>query len=156
MPALVPGGWVRLGPLGTIGAGLPNALALQWANPGRPVALITGDGSLGFYIIELDTAVRHGLPVVIIAGNDGCWGLERDLQLATTGVERTVACDLRQTRYDLVMRGFGGEGETVGSLDQVRPAVERAFASGRPYLLNVLIRGLRSPFVEWQLAGKRA
>jgi acetolactate synthase-1/2/3 large subunit len=155
MPALIPGGWVRLGPLGTIGAGLPNALALQLANPGQPVALVTGDGSLGFYIIELDTAVRHRLPVVFIVGNDGCWGLERDLQLAAPGVERTVACDLRHTRYDLVMKGFGGGGETIETLDQVRPAVERAFASGRPYLLNVLIRGIPSPFVEWQIAGKR-
>jgi len=155
MPARIPGGWVRLGPLGTIGAGLPNALALQLANPGKPVALITGDGSLGFYLIELDTAVRHRLPLVIIVGNDGCWGLERDLQLATAGVARTVACDLRQTRYDLVMKGFGGDGETVESLDQVRPAVERAFSSGMPYLLNVLIRGIRSPFTDWQIAGKR-
>jgi len=153
LPALIPGGWVRLGPLGTIGAGFPNALALQLANPGKPVALVTGDGSLGFYLIEMDTAVRLGLPLVIIVGNDGCWGLERDLQLAEAG--RTVACDLRPTRYDLVMKGFGGDGETIETLEQVRPAVERAFASGKPYVLNVLIRGIPSPFVEWQIAGKK-
>ena len=155
IPALIPGGWARLGPLGTIGAGLPNALALQLAHPGQPVALITGDGSLGFYVAELDTAVRHGLPIVIIVGNDACWGLERHLQLAATGGQGTVACDLRATRYDLVMKGFGGDGETIQSLEEVRPAIERAFSVGKPYLVNALIRGVRSPFTDWQIAGKR-
>lgn len=155
IPALHPGGWVRLGPLGTIGAGLPNALALQWANPGKPVALVVGDGSLGFYIAELDTAVRHRLPIVIIVGNDAGWGLERELQRASTGVQETVACELRSTRYDLVMKGFGGDGETIESLGQVAPAVQRAFSSGVPYLLNVIIRGARSPFCEWQIGGKK-
>jgi acetolactate synthase-1/2/3 large subunit len=154
LPAVTPGGWLRLGPLGTIGSGLPNALALQLANPGRPVALISGDGSFGFYIAELDTAVRHGLPVVFIIGNDAGWGLERELQRAATGRADTVACELRSTRYDVVMKGFGGEGETIRCLDEVGPAVRRAFASGRPYVLNVEIRGARSPFSEWQIAGK--
>jgi acetolactate synthase-1/2/3 large subunit len=154
MPAGGPGRWLRLGPLATIGSGLPNSLALQLANPGKPVVLITGDGSLGFYLAELDTAVRHKLPVVMIVGNDACWGIERQLQLATVGGEETVACDLRETRYDRIMQGFGGGGESVATLDQVRPAVERAFASGVPYCINVWIRGVRSPFTEWQIAGK--
>lgn len=147
LPALQPGGWMRLGPLATIGAALPNGLALQMAHPGRPVTIITGDGSLGFYIAELDTAVRHGLPVVVIVGNDAGWGLERELQ----GGQKTVGCELRPTRYDLVMQGFGGEGENLTSLHQVAPAVRRAFASGRPYLLNVNVQGVRSPFTRWKL-----
>jgi acetolactate synthase-1/2/3 large subunit len=154
VPAVTPGGWLRLGPLGTIGSGLPNALALQLANPGAPVALISGDGSFGFYIAELDTAVRHGLPIVFVIGNDAGWGLERELQRAATGRTDTVACELRPTRYDLVMKGFGGEGETIRCIDEVGGAVNRAFASGRPYVLNVEIRGARSPFSEWQIAGK--
>jgi acetolactate synthase-1/2/3 large subunit len=152
LPALHPGRWLRLGPLGTIGSALPNSLAVQLANPGKPVLLITGDGSLGFYIAEMDTAVRHGLPVVMIVGNDGGWGLERELQGATAG--STIACELRRTQYDQVMKGFGGGGETIDTLEQVRPAVERAFASGVPYCLNVNVRGVRSPFTQWQLAGK--
>lgn len=147
LPALYPGGWMRLGPLATIGAALPNGLALQMAHPNRPVVIITGDGSLGFYIAELDTAVRHGLPVVVIVGNDAGWGLERELQ----GPARTVGCELRATRYDIVMQGFGGEGENITELNQVAPAVKRAFASGRPYLLNVNVRGARSPFTRWKL-----
>lgn len=150
-PMTEPGRWLRLGPLGTIGAGLPNGLALQLANPGKPVTVITGDGSLGFYIAEMDTAVRHNLPIVIIVGNDGGWGIERELQ----GGGETVACELRRTRYDLVMQGFGGGGETIDMLEQVRPAVERAFSSGVPYCLNVNVKGVRSPFTEWQIAGKK-
>ena len=147
LPANTPGGWLRLGPLGTIGAALPNSVALKLANPDRPVAMITGDGALGFYIAELDSLVRHNLPVVIIVGNDAGWGLERELQ----GRERTVGCELRATRYDLVMQGFGGLGENISALDEVAPAIERAFASGRPYLLNINIRGVRSPFTRWKL-----
>lgn len=154
VPAREPGKWLRLGPLGTIGAGLPNAVALQVANPGKPVVMLTGDGSLGFYIAELDTAVRHKLPFVTIVGNDAGWGLERELQQATVGGD-TVACELRSTRYDLVMKGFGGDGETVDRPDQVRAAVDRAFSSGVPYLINANIQGTRSPFTEWQIAGKK-
>ncbi len=80
MPALHPGGWLRLGPLATIGAALPNGIALKLANPRKPVVVITGDGALGFYIAELDTAVRYKLPLVVIVGNDAGWGLERQLQ----------------------------------------------------------------------------
>jgi acetolactate synthase-1/2/3 large subunit len=149
------GGWLRLGPLGTIGSSLPNSVALQLAHPGKPVAMITGDGALGFYLAEMDSLVRHGLPVVLIVGNDAGWGLERELQRATFGHPSTVACELRPTRYDLIMRGFGGGGETIERLDQVSAAVERAFASGVPYCLNAMVRGARSPFTEWQLAGRK-
>ena len=154
LPARQGGGWLRLGPLGTIGSSLPNALALQLAHPGRPVAAITGDGALGFYIAELDSLVRHKLPVVLIVGNDAGWGLERELQSFATGGAETVACELRSTRYDVIMQGFGGAGETIETVAQVRPAVERAFAAGVPYCLNVKIRGVRSPFTDWQIAGK--
>src|SRR5262249_41770035 len=155
LPACQPGGWLRLGPLGTIGAALPNAIALQLAHPGRRVAMITGDGALGFYIAEMDTAVRHGLPIVIIVGNDAAWGLERELQYAS-GATEGAACALQSARYDVIMKAFGGDGETIDRLEQVHPAVERAFAANRPYCLNVLIRGVRSPFTEWQIAGKKS
>ena len=154
LPANTPGGWLRLGPLGTIGSALPNSIALQIAHPEAPVVMITGDGSLGFYIAELDTLVRYGLPVVIIVGNDAGWGLERELQGEMCG--STVACELRATRYDLVMKGFGGEGENITKLSEVGPAVQRALAARKPYLLNVNVRGARSPFTDWQLAGKPA
>lgn len=151
VPAAGSGRWLRLGPLGTIGAGLPNAIGLQIAHPQERIVMITGDGSLGFYIAELDTAVRHKLPLIVIVGNDAGWGLERELQ----GVNNTVACELLPTRYDKVMEGFGGAGETVETEAEIGPAMERAFRSTVPYLINVRIRGARSPFTEYQLAGKR-
>lgn len=153
LPANNPGGWLRLGPLATIGSALPNAVPLKMAFPDRPVVMITGDGSLGFYIAELDTLVRYNLPVIVIVGNDAGWGLERELQGAMCG--STVACELRPTRYDLVMKGFGGEGENITTLEEVGPAIERALRSKKPYLLNVNSRGARSPFTEWQLGGKK-
>jgi acetolactate synthase-1/2/3 large subunit len=155
LPAREAGGWLRLGPLGTIGSSLPNALALQLAHPGRRVVAITGDGALGFYIAEMDSAVRHKLPLVLIVGNDAGWGLERELQSFATGSAVTVACELQPARYDTVMKGFGGGGETVERVDQIRPAIGRAFAAGVPYCINVKIRGVRSPFTEWQIAGKK-
>lgn len=152
VPALVPGGWMRLGPLATIGAALPNAIAMKAASPDKPVVLITGDGAFGFYIAEIDTAVRHKLPFVIVVGNDGAWGLEQHLQ---TVVGREVACRLRQTRYDLVVKGFGGDGENVVSPEQIPAALDRGFASGVPYCININLRATPSPFATWQLAAKR-
>lgn len=154
LPALLPGAWLRLGPLGTIGSSLPNGIALQLANPGKPVAVITGDGALGFYLAEMDTAVRHRLPILLIVGNDAGWGLERELQSAMN-LPKTVGTELSSARYDSIMQAFGGGGETIELLDQIAPAVARAFASGVPYCLNVKIRGARSPFTDWQIAGKR-
>ena len=152
LPARVPGAWLRLGPLGTIGSALPNAMALKLAHPDQPVVMITGDGSVGFYIAELDSLVRAGLPVVIFVGNDAGWGLERELQGEMQG--STVACELRFTRYDLIMKGFGGAGETITRASQVAGALARGLQSRLPYLVNVKVRGARSPFTEWQLGGK--
>jgi acetolactate synthase-1/2/3 large subunit len=153
IPALHAGGWLRLGPLATIGAALPNGIALKIANPNKPVAVITGDGALGFYIAELDTAVRLKLPLVLIVENDAGWGLERELQNATEG--STVACELRSTRYDRITEAFGGAGETIDSIEQIAPAIRRAFQSAVPYCINAQIRGARSPFTEWTLLNKR-
>lgn len=153
LPALHSGGWLRLGPMATIGAALPFVIAQAMARPKQPAMMMTGDGSLGFYIAELDTMVRYRIPAVIVVGNDGGWGLERELQGEIQGT--TTACELRRTRYDLICQGFGGGGETIDRLDQVGPALERAFAYNGPYVLNVNIRGARSPFTSWQLEGKK-
>jgi acetolactate synthase-1/2/3 large subunit len=154
IPATVRGGWLRLGPMGTIGSALPNALSLQLANPDSPVIMITGDGALGFYLAELETAVRYDLPIVFVVGNDGGWGLERELQRELTGGP-TVACELQRTRYDLIMQGFGGDGALIERREEIAPAVRAAFEKRRPTLLNVVVRGARSTFTEWQILGKK-
>ena len=118
IPARQPMHWLRLGALAGLGVGFPIGLAAQILRPNSPSVVITGDGSLGFYLAEMDTAVRFGLPVIIIVGNDGGWGIERELQLGGYG-GKTVACELRRTRYDLVMKGLGGEGEFIETPDQI-------------------------------------
>jgi len=154
VPARRPGHWMRLGALAGLGVSFPIALSAQILRPNAKSILITGDGSLGFYLAEMDTAVRFGLPVIIIVGNDGGWGIERELQQGHYG-DKTVACELRRTRYDLVMKGFGGDGEFVERPEQIRPALDRAQASDKPFLINVDIQGAGSPFTQYQLRNRK-
>jgi acetolactate synthase-1/2/3 large subunit len=105
--------------------------------PGRQVVVLLGDGAFGFSGMEWDTLVRHGVPVVGVVGNNGIWGLEKHPMEAIYGW--SVAADLRPgTRYDRVVEGLGGHGELVRRPEELRPALERAFAAGRPALVNVL------------------
>ena len=143
--------WLRLGALAGLGVCFPIGLAAQIARPDSRAVVISGDGSLGFYLAEMDTAVRFNLPVIIIVGNDGGWGIERELQRGVFGGDKTVACELRRTRYDLVMKAFGGDGEFVERPEQIRPALDRALRSDKPFLINVDIKGYASPFTEYQL-----
>lgn len=150
-----PGRWMRLGALAGLGVGLPIGVAAKILRPDSPSVVITGDGSVGFYIGEFDTAVRFGLPLVIIVGNDGGWGIERELQQGFYPDAPTVACELRRTRYDLVMKGFGGGGERVTRPEQLPAAIDRAFRSEVPFVLNVEIAGAGSPFTQYQLRNLR-
>jgi len=154
IPARRPGRWMRLGALAGLGVAFPIALSAQLLRPNERSILVTGDGSIGFYLAEMDTAVRFGLPVILIVGNDGGWGIERELQQGNYG-ERTVACELRRTRYDLVMKGFGGDGAHVERPEQIRPALDAALASDKPFLINVDIRGAGSPFTQYQLRNRK-
>jgi acetolactate synthase-1/2/3 large subunit len=155
IPARKPMHWLRLGGLAGLGVCFPIGLAAQIARPNSRSIVVTGDGSLGFYLSEMDTAVRFNLPVILIVGNDGGWGIERELQRGAFGSDKTVACELRRTRYDLVMKGFGGDGEFVERPEQIRPALDRALRSDKPFLINVDIQGYPSPFTTYQLRRKR-
>jgi acetolactate synthase-1/2/3 large subunit len=136
-----PGGtWMDPGPLGTLGVGMPFGLAAQLAHPDRRVLIIYGDGSFGLNGFEYDTAVRFGLPVVGVVGNDAAWGQMMRPQAMLFGADRLVATELRYTRYDLVVEALGGHGEHVTEPGDIRPALERAFASCKPALVNVEIR----------------
>ncbi len=105
--------------------------------PKRQVVLLLGDGALGFAGMELDTLARHGVAVVAIVGNNGIWALEKHPMEAIYGY--SVAAELRPgTRYDLVAEALGCQGELVSTPDELRPALERAFACGGPALVNVL------------------
>ena len=132
-----PGGWLDPGPYGCLGAGLGAAIAARLARPSAQVVLLLGDGAAGFSLLDVDTLVRHGLPVVMVMGNNSAWGLEKGPMQMLYGYD--VAADLaKQTRYDEVVKALGGAGETVTDPRQIGPALDRAFASGVPYLVNVI------------------
>lgn len=132
-----PGGWLDTGPFGCLGNGLGYAIAARVVRPDAQVVLLLGDGAAGFSLMDVDTLVRHRLPVVIVVGNNGIWGLEKHPMQFIYGWD--VACDLQpDTRYDEVVRSLGGGGETVTRPDEIGPALDRAFASGVPYLVNVM------------------
>ncbi|OYV35718.1 MAG: acetolactate synthase [Acidocella sp. 20-61-6] len=134
------------GMAGAIGPAIPFAIGAKAAAPSRPVLAVMGDGAFGFHMAEFDTAVRHGLPFVAVVGNDARWNAEYQIQLRDYGPERTVSCDLLPaTRYDAVVAAMGGYGELVTSLADLDAALTRAFASGKPACLNVLIEGLAAP-----------
>jgi acetolactate synthase-1/2/3 large subunit len=132
-----PGGWLDPGPYGCLGTGLGYAIAARIARPSSQVVLLLGDGAAGFSLLDVDTLVRHGLPVVMIVGNNGIWGLEKHPMQFLYSYD--VAAELRPgTRYDEVVTALGGGGETVSDPREIGPAIDRAFASGVPYLVNVL------------------
>ncbi len=134
------GAWMDPGPLGTLGVGMPFALAAQLANPDKRVVIVYGDGSFGLNGFEYDTAVRFNLPVVGIVGNDAAWGQMMRPQGAVYGWDRLAGTLLHYTRYDKVVEALGGHGEHVTRPEEIRPALERAAASGKPALVNVEIR----------------
>ncbi|MEA2455752.1 MAG: hypothetical protein QOI45_2014, partial [Thermoleophilaceae bacterium] len=132
-----PGCWMDPGPYGCLGSGPGYALAAKVAHPDRQVCLLLGDGAFGFAGMEFDSFVRHGLPIVGVMGNNGIWALEKHPMEFLYGY--SVAAELQpRCRYDQVVEALGGHGELVERPDQLRPALERAFASGKPALVNVL------------------
>lgn len=146
LPALKPKRWLYVSSLGMLGSSLPSALAAKVAYPDSRVIMLTGDGAFGFNGMEFDTAVRHKLNIVAILGNDAAWGIDRQIQLGLYG--RSVATDLLQARYDRVAQGLGGHGEFVERPEDLEPALQRAFASGRPALVNVAVQRAISPRAE--------
>ena len=134
------GAWMDPGPLGTLGVGMPFALAAQLAHPDKRVVIIYGDGSFGLNGFEFDTAVRFDLPIIGVIGNDGAWGQMMRPQGAMMGWDRLDGSLLNRTRYDKVVEALGGHGELVERPEELRPALERAAASGKPALVNVMIR----------------
>src|SRR4051794_14780097 len=132
-----PGGWLDPGPYGCLGAGLGYAIAARIARPSAQVVLLLGDGAAGFSLMDADTLVRHGLPVVMVCGNNAGWGLERHPMRSLYGYD--VAADLQPgCRYDEVVRALGGAGELVTAPGDIGPALRRASDSGVPYLVNVV------------------
>jgi acetolactate synthase-1/2/3 large subunit len=136
------------GVAGSIGAGLPFAVAASLAKPGAPVVAVVGDGTFGFHSAEIDTAVRYQLPFLLIVGNDACWNAEHQIQIREYGQDRVIGCELLPTHYEKVCVAFGGFGELVTEKEQVMPAAHRAIASKLPSCLNIMIDGVPAPNIR--------
>jgi acetolactate synthase-1/2/3 large subunit len=144
IPTYLPGHRLNSGPFGTMGVGLPFGLGAKVARPDRQVVVLHGDGSMGLNAMELDTAVRHHLDVLTVVSNNGGW---------TAADRHKVGRDLGWTRFDLLARSLGCHGEHVEHPDDIRPALERAAASGLPAVVNVvtdpMARARTAPFATY-------
>ena len=132
-----PGHWLDPGPLGTLGVGPGYAMAAKLAHPKSKGFILYGDGAFGLHAMEFEAMVRQKINVIGIIGNDAAWMQIRRGQEQLYGTERSVASALSHTRYDRVVEALGGHGEYVEKARDIRPALERAIASGKPALVNI-------------------
>ena len=136
------------GVAGSIGSSLAFAMAAKLMNPAAPVFAVLGDGTIGFHLAEFETAARRKLPFVAVLGNDARWNAESQIQLRDYGKDRMHGCELLPARYDLVAAALGGHGELVERAGDLRGAIERALASGKPACINVMIESIAAPVIR--------
>jgi acetolactate synthase-1/2/3 large subunit len=144
IPAENAGSWLRLGPQATCGAGLAFGLGAQAARPDAPVIVIAGDGGIGYHVADLETALRCDLPVTVVVGQDGAWGIEQSLQTGVYGDGAAFTSDLTPTDFTLVARGFGVEAVWAEGPEELEGALTDAVAARRPRLVQVAIQNRRS------------
>jgi acetolactate synthase I/II/III large subunit len=130
---------------GAIGSSPSLAMAARYAEPKAPIFAVLGDGTLGFHLAEFETAARCHLPFVAVVGNDGCWNAERQIQLKSYGPNRVHHLELLPARYDLVVAALGGHGEFVDKAADLPGAIDRALASGKPALINIMTESVGAP-----------
>ena len=133
------------GPAGSIGSALPFAAAAQLAAPRSRVVALLGDGTFGFHLSELDTAVRHELPYLAVIGNDACWNAEYQIQLRAYGKERAHGLELLRSRYGAAAAALGAHGEDVFRGAELPAALERARDAKRVACVNVAIERVAAP-----------
>jgi acetolactate synthase-1/2/3 large subunit len=149
--ARAPLSWLDPGAFGTLGVGAGFAIGAATVQPARETWVLWGDGASGYGLVEFDTCVRHGLPVIALIGNDASW-----MQIAREQVKMLgddVATVLARTDYHAVAKGLGAEGILVQRADEVEPALRQAqqlAAAGRPVLVNVWLE--RTAFREGSLS----
>jgi len=134
IPTYVAGHRLNSGAFGTMGVGLPFGVGAKVAKPDAQVLVLHGDGSYGINAMEIDTAVRHKIPVVVVISNNGGWTADAPWTRPLPKPGR----NLGHTRYDRVAQELGAHGEFVEKPHDIRPALERAFASGKPAVVNVI------------------
>ncbi|MGQ9586511.1 MAG: thiamine pyrophosphate-binding protein [Anaerolineae bacterium] len=134
-----PSRWLTCGASGVVGWGMGGAIATKLAYPDRPVLLLSGDGSFGFNIADLETAVRHDTPFVVVLADDQAWGIVVSGQEKTLGKDCLVGCQLGPVRYDLVAEGFGCRGVRAESPQAISQTIEEALAADCVTVIQVPI-----------------
>jgi thiamine pyrophosphate-dependent acetolactate synthase large subunit-like protein len=129
IPTYVPGHRLNSGSFGTMGVGVPFGVGAKVGKPDKQVLVLHGDGSFGMNAMEMDTAVRHNIPIVTVISLNGGWTADPE--------GNKVGRQLGYQRYEKMMDAFGGYGEYVEKPQDIRPALERAFASGKASIVNV-------------------
>ena len=137
IPTFVPGHRLNSGAFGCMGVGLPFGVGAKVARPDAQVVVLHGDGSYGLNAMEIDTAVRHKIPVVVVISNNGGWTADAPWTRPLPKPGR----QLGHTRYDRIAQELGAHGEFVEKPHDIRPALERAWASGKPAVVNVVTDG---------------
>jgi acetolactate synthase-1/2/3 large subunit len=130
IPTYVPGHRLNSGAFGCMGVGLPFGVGAKVAKPNTQVVVLHGDGSFGINAMEIDTAVRHKIPVLCVISNNGGWTADPK--------QDKPGRNLGYSRYDKMAQDFGAHGEYVEKPHEIRPALERAAASGKPAVVNVI------------------
>jgi len=130
-----PGHWLTCGASAAVGWGLPAAIAAKLLHPRRPVLLLSGDGAIGFTIAELEIAVRHKVPIVVVVADDQAWGIVASGQKKSLG--EPMASLLGPVDFTRVAQGFGARGVRVEKAEDLAPAVRQAFAAGQPTVIHV-------------------
>jgi acetolactate synthase-1/2/3 large subunit len=138
IPSYTHGARLNPGVFGLLGTGIPYAIGAKLAHPDRQVLCLCGDGAFGFNGMEMDTAARHDIPIVVVISNNACWGICMNAQKGVFGADRTFGTLLSRTRYDLLAESLDCFGETVEEPKQIRPALARAFNAQKPAILNVI------------------
>lgn len=136
------------GVAGTIGVSLPFAIAAKLANPQHPVVAVMGDGTFGFHMAEFDTAVRYGIALIVVVGNDARWNAEYQIQLRQYGAERAKNCELLPSHYERVAEALGGYGACVSTAEDLHAALESAHRSGKPACINVMMQSIAAPIIR--------
>jgi len=142
LPAMGPGQTLTIanGSFGPLGVGMPYAIAAKLAHPEKKVILLVGDGAFGYGAMEYDTCLKYGIKITTVILNDSCWGMIKNSE-AKKGIpgKEFVGLYLRdRVHYEEVVKALGGYGEYVEDAKDIIPAIERALASDKPALVNVI------------------
>ncbi len=136
--AVTPGKYLDSGIYGCLGVGLPFANSAKLNNPDSRVCLIIGDGSTGFNFMEFETAIRKNLPIVVVISNDQSWGMIKHSQELSLGKSIPNGTHIGKVEYQKAVEGLGGKGYYVEKPEDIAPALEDAFASGKVCCINVM------------------